>query len=107
MAQKIPQQIKENIDAYVSVIKKEIPVFKVYLFGSHAKGTARKDSDIDIAVISPVFRDNKRYDGRWLMRKLWDVPFKNMDVVGFTPQEFENRSSPLIDEIRKAGVLVE
>ena len=33
-------------------LKKDKNVESVYLFGSHAKGKARKDSDIDIAVIA-------------------------------------------------------
>ena len=36
-----------------------IKVSKIILFGSHAKGMAKPDSDIDIAVISSHFgRDN-------------------------------------------------
>lgn len=106
MAQKIPQTIKESIDAYVSVIEKEIPISGVYLFGSHAKGTARLDSDIDIAIISPIFGKHTQYDGRWLVRKIWDAPFKNIDVIGYSPRDFQRRSSPILAEIHKTGVLV-
>jgi predicted nucleotidyltransferase len=38
-----------------------IQVEQLILFGSHATGTAREDSDIDIVVISSSFAD-KRYD---------------------------------------------
>ncbi len=38
----------------VSLLRARIPVTKAYLFGSHVEGTAREDSDIDIAAFSPV-----------------------------------------------------
>ena len=34
-----------------------IRVDQLILFGSHAVGTAREDSDIDVVVISPSFSD--------------------------------------------------
>jgi len=44
------------IKSYLEVLKRKgIPIQKVYLFGSQAKGTARNDSDIDLLIISPVF----------------------------------------------------
>ena len=54
MSKKNPvfQKIKE----YVSLVKQaKIPVSKTYLFGSHAKGGATPDSDIDVCIISPKF----------------------------------------------------
>ncbi len=106
MAQKIPKKIRQNIDAYVSVIEKDIPISGVYIFGSHAKGTARSDSDIDIAIISSAFDKGTQYNGQWLVQKIWDVPFKNIDVVGYSPQYFRRLSSPILAEIRKTGVLL-
>jgi len=40
----------EVISEYLSIISSEIAIEKVFLFGSYAKGTYHKDSDIDIAV---------------------------------------------------------
>lgn len=36
---------------YSKIVSKEFPVRRVILFGSHAKGEERSNSDIDIAVI--------------------------------------------------------
>ena len=38
---------------YKSVISEKFGNAKVYLYGSYSKGTAHKDSDIDVAVIVP------------------------------------------------------
>lgn len=40
------QQIKDTVADYF----KDKPVRKVYLFGSHARGEAREDSDVDLLV---------------------------------------------------------
>jgi len=44
--------------------RKGIPIQKVYLFGSQAKGTARIDSDIDLLVVSPAFSGMPLWE-RW------------------------------------------
>jgi len=54
----------ENLDKIKSIINQNIQIVrqnkivveKVFLFGSHARGTATEDSDIDIAIISSNFK---------------------------------------------------
>lgn len=61
MAKQLSLEKKELnlINKYVDLLKKKgIKVSQVILFGSHAKGNAKPDSDIDIAVISPEFGQN-------------------------------------------------
>ena len=41
------QEIKSITDAIVNAV----PVERIYLFGSHAKGNPRQDSDIDVAFV--------------------------------------------------------
>lgn len=36
---------------YAKLVTQNIKPFKIMMYGSYVKGTARKDSDIDIAVI--------------------------------------------------------
>ncbi|KKR78517.1 MAG: polymerase beta domain protein region protein [Candidatus Nomurabacteria bacterium GW2011_GWA2_40_9] len=53
---KIKKEIIEIASNYKNVLEKAgIPVVHLLLFGSYAKGNARLDSDIDIAVISDSF----------------------------------------------------
>jgi predicted nucleotidyltransferase len=106
MAYKISSLVNKRIQAYVDVLKKDIPITGVYLFGSHAKGLARLDSDIDLAIVSTKFGKDSHEDGKWLYRKLWDVSYSNFDVVGYSPKEFKNGYSPLLAEIKKTGILV-
>ena len=91
---------------FVELLTPEITVSSVYVFGSHAKGVAHQHSDIDVAVISPDFGNDRMENGIYLQRKLWNAPYQNMDVVGYSPEYFENENSPLVHEIKKHGVLV-
>lgn len=74
-------------------------VEKLVLFGSQARGTAREDSDIDVAVVSPDFQDKDIFDRVEMTAKAgkdtitkFVVP---LDLVMLTPEEYESRSSPI------------
>lgn len=71
MAKKLPQKINKAITEYINALKKEIPVERAVLYGSYAKGNAKKDSDIDLAIISSTFGKNPQEDGKYLLRMLW------------------------------------
>ncbi|MHB1044272.1 MAG: nucleotidyltransferase domain-containing protein [Eubacteriales bacterium] len=50
------KHVEVIVKEYIKAIRaRNIRVEKAILFGSYAKGKATKDSDIDIAVISPDF----------------------------------------------------
>lgn len=72
---------------------------KIIVFGSRARGRATEDSDIDIIVISDLFRDIPFLERMPLMMKL--VPFpKHIDYLCYTVEEFDrirNTSSLIID----------
>ena len=54
------RMINDTITQYVQTLRGHgIPIWRLYLFGSHAKGTAQADSDIDLAV----FLDQDEIDG--------------------------------------------
>lgn len=104
MAQKIPQKINKAIRNYIAVIQKDIPVRKVIIYGSYAKGLAGKESDIDIAIISEKLGKNYFEEGKFLFRKLWEVEKSNIDPVGYSLEDFNAKNpSPLLYEIRKYG----
>ncbi len=59
---------------------------KIILFGSHAKGTARPDSDVDLLIVMPV-AGSKRKMQLELRTALHDVRVPK-DVIVTTPEEF-------------------
>jgi predicted nucleotidyltransferase len=58
--------------AYAAEVRKVLNPFTIVLYGSHAKGTATSDSDIDIAIIFDG------YSGNWLKDSalLWKLTRK-------------------------------
>jgi len=77
---------------------------KVILFGSRVLGTARKDSDIDIIVISSAFARIPFLRRMPLVLK--KVPFpKHVDYICYTPEEYEkmkNESSLIMDALENS-----
>ena len=60
MFKRSPAMDQKNVTRTVRQFRKaleslNIEVEQIILFGSHAMGTAREDSDIDVVVISPSF----------------------------------------------------
>ena len=94
------------INKYINLLKqKGIKVSKVILFGSHAKGKANPDSDIDIAVISSQFGKNN-FKEMMLLHKLALEIDSHIEPIPFTPQDLDDRYSTLSQEIKKYGVLL-
>jgi len=94
------------IKKYANKLKEEkFPFSSVYFFGSRAKGTHHKDSDIDIAIISPKFKNRfgRNYMKLWDFRK--DIDYR-IEPHGFTEKEFADNADPLAYEIRKTGIRV-
>ncbi|MBN1849639.1 MAG: nucleotidyltransferase domain-containing protein [Deltaproteobacteria bacterium] len=55
---KIPNTIKESVQKFINAAKKQYRIEEAYLYVSHAKGNASFWSDIDIALISPDFKED-------------------------------------------------
>jgi uncharacterized protein len=79
-------RVQEQIDRMVQRIVKRFRPEKVILFGSHARGEAGPDSDVDLLVVMPVEGSVRetRLDIRQALR---DAPFP-LDIIVTTPEEF-------------------
>jgi uncharacterized protein len=84
---------------------RDIQVEKLILFGSQASGTAREDSDIDVFVISPGFADKGYWERIDILSEAIYQVFAPIEATAFTPEEWKNKRSLLIDYARD-GVLV-
>ena len=96
------RMINDTITQYVQALRDHgIPVWRLYLFGSHATGTAQADSDIDLAV----FLDQDEIDGFsedvQLMRLIRKVDL-NIEPHCFSRTDFEN-PDPFVQEIITNG----
>jgi len=107
MAKKqLPKKIIEQVREFKKILQADkLPVKDVYVFGSYAKGTAGKDSDIDVAVISPKFKDSWSALSYLYAKLPYGVGWA-IEPVGFNPKEFADKYSTLIYEIKTHGVKV-
>ena len=47
------EKVRELVEQYAKIVRNNMLVNKIVLYGSYARGDNRKDSDIDVAVIVP------------------------------------------------------
>ena len=85
--------------------KDKLPIKKVIIFGSHAKGKTHKWSDIDVCIISPKFKDGIGALQFLLTRRNTQEVVAGLGPIGFSPKDFKEGSS-LIQEIKRTGVEV-
>ena len=83
----------------------DIQVEQLILYGSHAAGTAREDSDIDVVVISPSFSDKSYWQRIDILTEAIYRVFAPIEASAFTPEEWKAEKSLLVDYARN-GVLV-
>lgn len=82
--------------------RERIPIEKVIIFGSHAKGSARYGSDIDICVVSPRFGKDPIRETMFLLRRRRGVDSR-IEPIPVSPKEYRETATPLIWEIKKHG----
>ncbi len=101
-------KIKEIINDYKLVLKNlGITVERVILFGSFAKGSAQKDSDIDLIIVS---KDFKKMNLRQRLEVQGIAAARIMQPIeakGYTLKEIASPSKPkFLSHILKIGMAV-
>ena len=100
----IPQEILSLTADYINKLKQKIPVEKVVLFGSYARGNYTEDSDVDLAVFSSAFNNMTRVeDGlTFLLMQALDYQI-DIQPQPYTMKDYIERTG-LVDEIIKTGI---
>ena len=98
-----PQVLKE-IKNYSKTLKaRKVKIDRLILFGSHAKGTQKPWSDIDLCVVSPQFGKN-RFEERVKLMKLTINVSENIEPHPCSPEDLKDKWNPLSSEITKYGI---
>lgn len=91
------------------LIVRNIKVDKIAVFGSQVRGNFRKDSDVDIAIISKDFEGKDIFEKaemlkgiKWFLAEKIFLPF---DIIPLSLSEW-NKSSSLIAVFAKEGVIL-
>jgi predicted nucleotidyltransferase len=96
------KDLEKIVQVFLDEVQKIYRVDSAYLFGSYAKGTSNKWSDIDLAIISPDFSDDL-YDERLNLMRLAVEIDDRIEPKPFRPEMF-TPMEPLVDEIKKHGL---
>jgi len=101
----VEKEIIHAITQFVNALSREgIHVDKVILYGSYLHGRQRKDSDIDVAIISRDFGNDPVEEGMRLFRIAGDID-PRIEPVPISLDSYEKDTwVPLIYEIRENGV---
>ncbi|NLI32944.1 MAG: nucleotidyltransferase domain-containing protein [Deltaproteobacteria bacterium] len=80
---------------------------RIILFGSHARGQADEESDIDLII---VYDTTKKFlDRLEELYEFWSLP-KGVDILAYTPEEFDrmiSENSFVQDAVRTGKILYE
>ena len=95
------QQLKE----FKRRLSRKLPIEKMILFGSRARGEFRVHSDVDLLIVSPEFKGVKSYKRPLSFYEDWhiDLPF---EFICLTPEEFKEKSQQItiVREAVKEGI---
>jgi predicted nucleotidyltransferase len=94
--------VKKIIRHFLDEVRKNYNIDGAYLYGSYAKVTSNKWSDIDIAIISPDFSDDLFAERLTLMQLAASIDDR-IEPKPFKAELFD-RNDPLVDEIQKNGI---
>ena len=94
------EDIIKKLKLFKESINKEIPISKMFFFGSFASGNPHKWSDIDLVIVSPKFRRKKTYKRARKLYDYWNFDYP-VDFLCYTPEEF-NKLKKQITIVREA-----
>lgn len=97
--------LKEKLKNFRGRVSKDIPIERMILFGSRAEGKARKESDVDLVIVSPLFKKWDFFKRGAKMYDYWDLGYP-ADFLCYTPEEFNKLSKQisLVAEAIKNGI---
>lgn len=85
--------IQQELDALTKVIVEAVPVEQIYLFGSFANGTPRKDSDFDLYVVLKDDAPMKEVEAMDAINYATSKRLRPIDLLVHTKNKFLDRST--------------
>lgn len=99
--------IKEVIISFINNLKKNFSIERVILFGSQATKTAKKDSDVDLIIVSKNFEGMPYLERGAKMYNYWNFKIP-VDFICYSPSEFNllKKRISLVSNALKEGVVL-
>ena len=83
-------ELKQLLKKFKEEAGKNIDIDKLIFFGSRAKGTSRKGSDVDLIFVSKDFKRTKSFQRSQQLYKMWNYEY-DIDIICLTPEEFSKK----------------
>lgn len=101
------KELGYELDRIINVLRKDIKIKLIMLFGSLARGDITRMSDIDMIIVKET---GKRFLDR--LDEIYStlVPNVAVDFLVYTPEEFEamkNRSAFVMNSVKEGKILYE
>jgi predicted nucleotidyltransferase len=102
----VDPSILKTVEAYLREIEAHgIPVSFGVLFGSQARGTADRHSDVDVMVVSPVFDEGRDREQVSLLRRLASRLRSRIEPIPCGERQWrEDDGTPIIEVARREGL---
>jgi predicted nucleotidyltransferase len=96
-----------KIEKYIEILRKQLNIEVIIVFGSYLTDAFSKDSDIDILVVASEFSKMSKLDAYKILSKpIWDVKL-NIDPIPAAPEEIKNyKKASFLSEIMNSGKVV-
>jgi len=96
------KKIINIVKKYAEVVKQNYSVNQIYLFGSYAKGNAREESDIDVAIVLDKIGDDYLEQSTKLFQLRRKIDLRIEPVL----LELNNDISGFLNEIQTNGIQI-
>jgi predicted nucleotidyltransferase len=104
----VDPEIRKVIIRFVNALTtRGIRVEKAVLYGSYARGKARAESDVDLAIVSPDLGRDRFEERKMLLQLAWRID-PRIEPVPISSESYEKDTwIPLIYEIKQRGIEVQ
>src|SRR3989442_11431812 len=103
------RQQRENLGRCLEAMNRVMPLRAVYLFGSHARGDARPDSDVDLCIVADGAAKQLEA-AQSFSREMRPIPSKpSFTLIPITPDRLTEKKSVgdhFFRTVLKEGVLL-
>lgn len=96
------EALAQALGEFVEKLKTLLPIEKMYLYGSFARGEIHEGSDIDLLIVGDF--KGRLFERIGMILDLTDLP---VEPLVYTREEFEalqKEGNPFIEEVLRTGI---
>lgn len=94
MAEASIPRVEPEFFSFIERVREEFRPQRIILFGSRARDDHLLESDYDLVLVSEAFRGVPWLERAPRVLALWDLK-RGLEVLAYTPEEFEERRKEL------------